>query len=156
MFVLDCNAWPWMLLENWQVPWYDDTIMIWCWVFFHIWEGECNSIFIIIYMSWLFLPVKQEHRTAFFGEDIYIDFPPGKVGEVVFIPRINRTVDVVLLRGGEVVDPRGTINSLGHLVLEDVQEKDEGLYIIRNTSNPSAVKHLLLIVKGKMSAALQS
>lgn len=55
-----------------------------------------------------------------------------------------------------MVDPRGTINSLGHLILEDVQEKDEGLYIIRNTSNPSAVKHLLLIVKGKMSAARQS
>lgn len=97
----------------------------------------------------MFVPVKEEHRTAFFGEDIYIDFPPGNVGEVVFRPRTNRSAEVVLLRAGTVVNPRGRINSLGHLVLEDVQEEDEGLYVIRNASDPGTAQRLLLIVRGE-------
>lgn len=39
-------------------------------------------------------------------------------------------------------------------MLEDVQESDEGEYIVRNTSNPRAVQHLILLVRGKMSPAL--
>lgn len=104
----------------------------------------------------MFLTVKEENRTAFFGEDIYIDIPSGNVGEVVFKPKTNRSSEVVLLREGRVVNPRGLINSLGHLVLEDVQEEDEGLYVIKNTSNPSTAKHIILNVRGKMSAALLS
>lgn len=107
-------------------------------------------------MSWLFVTVKEEQRKAFFGEDIYIDVPPGNVGEVVFRPWNNQSSEVVLLREGQVVNPRAVINSLGHLVLEDVQEEDKGLYIIKNTSNPSAAKHLILIVRGKMFATLLS
>lgn len=38
-------------------------------------------------------------------------------------------------------------------MLEDVQESDEGLYIVKNTSNPSAAQHLTLYVRGKMSPA---
>uniref|UniRef100_UPI0037E71077 uncharacterized protein n=1 Tax=Semicossyphus pulcher TaxID=241346 RepID=UPI0037E71077 len=91
--------------------------------------------------------VKEEHRTAFFGEDIHIDVPPGNLGEVVFQPRINRLPEVALLREGKVVSPRGRINSLGHLVLEDVQEEDEGVYVTRNTNNPNVTKHLILIVR---------
>lgn len=101
----------------------------------------------------MFLPVKEEHKTAFFGEDIHIDVPPGNFGEVVFKPRTNHSSDVVLLRAGKV-NPRGRINSLGHLVLEDVQEEDEGVYVTKNTNNPNTVTHLILIVRGKLSAAL--
>nr|XP_046274557.1 uncharacterized protein LOC124075160 isoform X1 [Scatophagus argus]XP_046274558.1 uncharacterized protein LOC124075160 isoform X1 [Scatophagus argus] len=93
------------------------------------------------------LKVKEEHKTAFFGEDIHIDVPPGNVSEVVFKPRTNRSSVVVLLRAGQVVNPRGRINLLGHLVLEDVQEEDEGVYVIKNTHNPNMVKHLLLTVR---------
>ncbi|KAM3595864.1 uncharacterized protein V6R79_004151 [Siganus canaliculatus] len=94
------------------------------------------------------LKVKEEHRTAFFGEDIHIDVPPGNAGEVVFRPRVNRTSEVVLLRAGEVVNnTRGHINSLGHLVLEDVQEEDEGVYVIKNANSPNTVKRLILIVR---------
>lgn len=39
-------------------------------------------------------------------------------------------------------------------MLEDVQESDEGEYIVRNTSNPRAVQHLILLVRGKTSPAL--
>ncbi|KAF1381955.1 hypothetical protein PFLUV_G00159390 [Perca fluviatilis] len=93
------------------------------------------------------LKVKKEEKTAFFGEDIHIDVPPGNLGEVVFIPRTNRSSEVVLLRAGVVVTPRGHLNSLGHLVLEDMQEEDEGEYIIKNTNNPNAAKHLTLVVR---------
>lgn len=107
-------------------------------------------------MSWLFETVKEEHRKAFIGEDIHIDVPSGNIGEVVFRPQNNQSSEVVLLREGQVVNPRALINSLGHLVLEDVQEEDEGLYIIKNISNPSTAKHLILTVRGKMFATLLS
>ncbi|XP_037650580.1 uncharacterized protein LOC119503095 [Sebastes umbrosus] len=93
------------------------------------------------------LKVKEEHRTAFFGEIIHIDVPPGNLGEVVFKPRTNRSSEVVLLRAGLVVNPRGRLNSLGHLVLENVQEEDEGLYVIKNANHPNPAKHLILIVR---------
>nr|XP_020474160.1 uncharacterized protein LOC109970732 [Monopterus albus] len=93
------------------------------------------------------LRVKQEHRTAFFGEDVHIDVPPGNVSEVVFKPRTNRSSEVVLMRAGQVVNPRGHFNSLGHLVLEDVQEEDEGVYVIRGASAPGTTKQLILTVR---------
>ncbi|KAE8282515.1 hypothetical protein D5F01_LYC19924 [Larimichthys crocea] len=98
-------------------------------------------------LSALFCTVKEEHRTAFFGEDVHIDVPPGNVGEVVFKPRTNRSTEVVLLRAGKVMNPGSYINTLGHLVLEDVQEKDEGLYVIKNTNSSNVLKHLILIVR---------
>ncbi|TKS89122.1 hypothetical protein D9C73_022447 [Collichthys lucidus] len=98
-------------------------------------------------LSALFCTVKEEHRTAFFGEDVHIDVPPGNVGEVVFKPRTNRSAEVVLLRAGKVVNPGSYINTLGHLVLEDVQEKDEGLYVIKTTNSSNVLKHLNLIVR---------
>ncbi|XP_070840219.1 uncharacterized protein [Chaetodon trifascialis] len=92
------------------------------------------------------LKVKEEHKTAFFGEDIHIDVLPGNGSDVVFKPRTNRSAEVVLLRAGRV-SPRGRINSLGDLVLEDVQEEDEGVYVIKNTNHPNTAKHLVLIVR---------
>lgn len=96
-------------------------------------------------------PVKHEQRTAFFGEDIYIDFPKGTVGEVVFHPKNNQSVEVVLLRDGKVEDPRVTITAPGHLILEDVQKKDEGVYVIRDSSKSGATRQLHLHVKGNKS-----
>lgn len=104
-------------------------------------------------MSLLFVKVKEIHKTAFFGEDIYIDIPSGNVSEVVFKPRTNDSTEVVILRAGQVVNSRGLINSLGHLVLEDVHENDEGEYIVKNTRNPTATKRLILLVRGKMTPA---
>uniref|UniRef100_A0A3B4YGU4 Uncharacterized LOC111645598 n=1 Tax=Seriola lalandi dorsalis TaxID=1841481 RepID=A0A3B4YGU4_SERLL len=89
----------------------------------------------------------SERRTAFFGEDIHIDVPSGNVGEVVFKPRTNHSAEVVLMQAGIVLSPRGRLNSLGHLVLENVQEEDEGVYVIKNSNNPNADKQLVLIVR---------
>ncbi|XP_030267643.1 uncharacterized protein LOC115578693 isoform X2 [Sparus aurata] len=90
---------------------------------------------------------KVERRTAFFGEDIFFLVPPGNVSEVVFKPRTNNSAEVVLLQAGKVVSPRCHISSLGHLVLEDAKEEDEGLYIFRNISGPNTPKHIVLAVK---------
>ena len=98
---------------------------------------------------------KVERKTAFFGEDIFFVVPSGNVSEVVFKPRTNNSAEVVLLQEGKVVNPRCHISSLGHLVLEDVQEEDEGLYIVRNISSPNTAKHIALAVKGELSVALQ-
>lgn len=50
-----------------------------------------------------------------------------------------------------MLNSRGSINTLGYLVLEDVQESDEGEYIVKNTSNPFAAKCIILLVRGKMT-----
>lgn len=107
-------------------------------------------------VPWPRPPAKAEHRTAFFGEDIYIDFPSGPVGEVLFRPKNNQSVEVVLLREGQVVDSRAAITTPGHLVLEDVQKEDEGVYVIRNSSNPGAAKQLVLHVKGETTSLTSS
>lgn len=97
---------------------------------------------------------KVERRTAFFGEDIFFLVPPGNVSEVVFKPRTNNSAEVVLLQAGKVVSPRCHISSLGHLVLEDAKEEDEGLYIFRNISGPTTPKHIVLAVKGELSVCI--
>lgn len=99
----------------------------------------------------LFVKVKKIHKRAFFGEDIYINIPSGNVSEVVFKPSTNQSTEVVILRAGQVVNSRGSINSLGYLVLEDVQENDEGEYIVKNTSNPIAAECVILLVRGKLT-----
>nr|XP_019964023.1 PREDICTED: uncharacterized protein LOC109643365 [Paralichthys olivaceus] len=76
-----------------------------------------------------------------------MDVPPGNAGDVVFKPRTNQSSDVDLMRHGQVVNPRARLNFLGHLVLEDVQEEDEGVYVIKNSNNPNTVKQLVLIVR---------
>ncbi|KAK5854716.1 hypothetical protein PBY51_004888 [Eleginops maclovinus] len=98
-------------------------------------------------LSTLFGMVKEEHRTAFFGEDVHIDVPPGNLGEVVFKPRTNHSAEVVLLQAGQVVSPRGRLTPQGHLVLDDMLEEDEGVYVIKNTYSPKTVKHLIIIVR---------
>ncbi|XP_034017419.1 uncharacterized protein LOC117502473 [Thalassophryne amazonica] len=93
------------------------------------------------------LKVKKEHRTAFFGEDIHINIPSGRFSEVVFKSRSNPSSEVVLLQSGLVVNPRCYLNSLGHLVLDNVQEEDEGIYVIKNNNNPNMVEQLILNVR---------
>lgn len=100
--------------------------------------------------------VKDEHRTAFFGEDLYINVPPKELGELVFRPRMNHSLEVLLLQGGQVVpqpQPQGNLSgpevrliSPGHITLENLQEKDEGLYIIK-TNASTIVKKLVVIVR---------
>ncbi|CAL8253930.1 unnamed protein product [Lota lota] len=85
-----------------------------------------------------------ESKTAFFGEDVHVAVPPR--GEVVFRSKANASLEVVLLRGG-VAPRRGRLDPLGHLVLEDVREEDEGVYTIRNPGAPQHPSTLLLNVR---------
>ncbi|XP_036001739.1 uncharacterized protein LOC105925031 [Fundulus heteroclitus] len=92
--------------------------------------------------------VKEESRTAFFGEDVHIEVSSWNDSDVVFKPRTNSSYEVQLLGPGRVVTHNRTeLSSLGHLVLKDVQEEDEGLYVIRSRRNSSMVRHLHLIVR---------
>ncbi|XP_021427661.2 uncharacterized protein LOC110496214 isoform X2 [Oncorhynchus mykiss] len=93
------------------------------------------------------LKVKEEHRIAFFGEDVHIPLPSLDSTEVLFKPASNPTAEVVLMRDGRVVGHRAQLNSLKHLILEDVGEEDEGMYVIKNTEAPADVKHILLLVR---------
>ncbi|XP_029591446.1 uncharacterized protein LOC115175932 [Salmo trutta] len=93
------------------------------------------------------LKVKEEHKIAFFGEDVHIPLPSLVSTEVLFRPASNRTAEVVLMRDGQVVGHRAQLNSLKHLILEDVGEEHEGMYVIKNTEVPADVKHIILIVR---------
>lgn len=93
------------------------------------------------------LPVKEEHRVAFFGEDVHISVLT--TTDVVFRPRVKDQAEVVLMQNGEVVHSRVKLNTQhSALILEDVGEEDEGLYVIKNTGASTHVKNLKLIVKG--------
>uniref|UniRef100_A0AAY4CSL8 Uncharacterized protein n=1 Tax=Denticeps clupeoides TaxID=299321 RepID=A0AAY4CSL8_9TELE len=97
------------------------------------------------------IKVKQEHRTAFFGEDVNIQVPSLTSTEILFNPRVDPVAEVVLLRGGNVTSRnklRAKLNAHGsHLVLEDVDEEHEGTYVIKNTAVPSDIRHIVLIVR---------
>lgn len=98
----------------------------------------------------MLLPVKTEHRTAFFGEDVHIDVPRGNGSEVIFKSATSESYDMPLITAGKVVNHNISYsNTLGYLVLEDVQEQNEGTYIIKDTNNPNTERHFKLIVKGK-------
>lgn len=109
-----------------------------------------NKINFLKANRFLFASVKEERRTAFFGEDVHIEVSSWSDPEVVFRPGTNSSYEVPLLQAGRVTNQNKTeLNSLGHLVLKDVQEEDEGLYIIRSGRNVSISKNLVLIVRGK-------
>lgn len=92
--------------------------------------------------------VKTEHRTAFFGEDVHIDVPRGNGSEVIFKSATSESYDMPLITAGKVVNHNISYsNTLGYLVLEDVQEQNEGTYIIKDTNNPNTERHFKLIVK---------
>ncbi|XP_038158781.1 uncharacterized protein LOC119795033 [Cyprinodon tularosa] len=92
--------------------------------------------------------VKDESRTAFFGEDVHIEVSSWNDSDVVFKPRTNSSYEVHVLRAGRVMNQnKSEVNSLGHVVLKDVQEEDEGLYIITSSRNSSMVKHFTLTVR---------
>ncbi|XP_010899751.4 uncharacterized protein LOC105028595 [Esox lucius] len=91
--------------------------------------------------------VKEEHKVAFFGEDVHIPLPSLDSTEVLFKPASNPASENVLMRNGQVMNGRAQLNSLKHLVLEDVGEEDEGTYVIKNTKAPANVKHIILLVR---------
>lgn len=90
--------------------------------------------------------VKEDHRKAFFGEDVHIPLPAVASTDVVFRARVTGHADVVLMQNGEVVHKRAKLLNQ-YLILDDVGEEDEGTYIIKNTAAPTQVKHVVLIVR---------
>ncbi|XP_051812365.1 uncharacterized protein si:dkeyp-77h1.4 isoform X2 [Acanthochromis polyacanthus] len=82
--------------------------------------------------------------TLFLGEDFHILLPSLGV-EVTFR---NKSGDVVLMRGSTVISSRAKVNSQNsHLVVEAVDEGDEGLYTVKNPEDPDNVKRIFLWVR---------
>lgn len=57
------------------------------------------------------------------------------------------------MRAGKPVNESKAQLTYDDLVLKDVQEEDEGVYIIRSSSNSSATEHFILTVRGESPAA---
>lgn len=93
---------------------------------------------------------KDEHRTAFFGEDVHIPVSALDTSEVLFKPRVEPLLERVLLRNGTILDQRTKLNvHIRHLILEDVGEEDEGTYVVKNSAAPADVRRIILVVRGK-------
>lgn len=92
----------------------------------------------------------------FLGEDFHIPLPSTKF-EVTFKNYSDRRNDVVLMRGGNVVNDRAKLNFYEtHLVIEKVGEEDEGVYTMKNPDNPDDVKRIKLIVRGTQCVTPQA
>ncbi|KAF4088474.1 hypothetical protein AMELA_G00082700 [Ameiurus melas] len=93
------------------------------------------------------LTLKAKDETVFLGEDYHILLPAGGA-TVIFKPSIGPERELEMMKDGEVINARVKLNkALSHLVLENVGESDEGLYIIRSEQNPSNIKEINLIVR---------
>ncbi|CAN9504253.1 unnamed protein product [Ophioblennius macclurei] len=106
----------------------------------------CVGMMCVLLCSAASFEVEEEHRRAFFGEDIHIVVPPGDVGEVAFHPQTDDSAQELVMKAGKVVSAQAYLNSLGHLVLEDVQEKNQGVYVVRNANTSQVMKRLVLTV----------
>ncbi|XP_072536612.1 uncharacterized protein [Salminus brasiliensis] len=89
-----------------------------------------------------------KEETVFLGEDFHIQVPL-KGAEVVFKPTLGPSGrELVMMKEGKVQSPRvKLIENLSHLILENVGESDEGVYIVKYGEKPEDVKRLKLIVR---------
>lgn len=96
----------------------------------------------------VFRSAQEENQTLFFGEDFHIAIPEGKVN-VSFRPSIGQEREKGLMTSREVIDIRAKLNDgLSHLILENVGESDEGVYIITSGQNTEDVTRITLFVRG--------
>uniref|UniRef100_A0A3Q4BKV3 Uncharacterized protein n=1 Tax=Mola mola TaxID=94237 RepID=A0A3Q4BKV3_MOLML len=86
--------------------------------------------------------------TLFHGEDFHIKLPSTGF-EVKFQNRsAPHSADVILMRDGIVLNSRAKMNSfLSHLVIDAVEEGDEGIYTIKNPDNTEDIRRIALIVR---------
>ncbi|CAL8289770.1 unnamed protein product [Merluccius merluccius] len=92
--------------------------------------------------------VQEESETKFHGEDFHIQLPSLTV-EITFRPSATpRADDMVLMRDGKVVSNRAKVNRhFSHLVLDNVNEADEGVYTLKNPDTPEDIRRIRLIVR---------
>ncbi|XP_076865687.1 uncharacterized protein LOC143517264 [Brachyhypopomus gauderio] len=94
------------------------------------------------------IKAKDDHRTAFFGEDIHIPLPAMETTEVVFKPRLEPLSEIIFFQNKQLLNSRAKVNfHISHLVLEDVGEDDEGTYVVTNSAAPADVRRIILIVR---------
>ncbi|XP_077455833.1 uncharacterized protein LOC144073683 [Stigmatopora argus] len=90
--------------------------------------------------------VNEQSMTLFLGEDFHILLHVSGL-EVTF-QATSRSSEVVLMRGGLVVNNRAKMNrQLSHLVVESLAEGDEGVYTVKNPNDPEDVRRMKLYVR---------
>nr|XP_057908946.1 uncharacterized protein si:dkeyp-77h1.4 [Doryrhamphus excisus] len=92
--------------------------------------------------------VNEETIKLFHGEDFHIMLHAHNL-EVIFHNRsAPRSPDVVLMRGGQVVNNRAKFNThFRYLIIDAVGEGEEGVYTVKNPDNPEDVRRITLIVR---------
>uniref|UniRef100_A0A665VSX3 Si:dkeyp-77h1.4 n=1 Tax=Echeneis naucrates TaxID=173247 RepID=A0A665VSX3_ECHNA len=106
------------------------------------------SIFLSSSFTVFSAPINEDSMTLFHGEDFHILLPaPGL--EVTFQNRsAQRSPDVVLMRGGVVVNNKTKLNrQLSHLIIDAVGEEHEGVYMVKNPEKPEDVRRITLTVR---------
>ncbi|XP_047454540.1 uncharacterized protein si:dkeyp-77h1.4 [Mugil cephalus] len=90
----------------------------------------------------------EDTITLFHGEDFHILLPSLDV-EITFKNKSSpRSPEVVLLRGTKEVSSRVKLNQYHkHLVIEAVEEGDEGIYTVKNPDSPDEAKRIVLYVR---------
>lgn len=83
------------------------------------------------------------------GEDWHILLPVGGP-QISFKPSLGPAGrEVQMMKEGNVIHPRVKLSqAVSHVILENVGESDEGLYIINSMLKPKDVKQINLIVRG--------
>ncbi|KAI5620478.1 hypothetical protein C0J50_19945 [Silurus asotus] len=100
----------------------------------------------VLCFSMLLCVVHDEE--VFLNEDFHILLPTGPAN-LIFKPKIGPAGDgLEMMKDGAVVSPRVKLNqALSHLILENVGESDEGLYVISSEQKPEDTKQINLIVR---------
>ncbi|XP_034030337.1 uncharacterized protein si:dkeyp-77h1.4 [Thalassophryne amazonica] len=86
--------------------------------------------------------------TLFYGEDFHILLPSNET-EVTFRNRSSpRSGDVALMRRGVSVSSMVKHNKLlRHLIVDAVDEGDEGVYTVKNPDKPDDIRRIILVVR---------
>ncbi|XP_017270875.1 SH3 domain-binding protein 1 [Kryptolebias marmoratus] len=106
-------------------------------------------IFSFLFTAAICAPLKgnEESVTLFHGEDFHILLSSLEI-EVSFKNRSDPRKPLMLMRGRKEINSRATLNEgSSHLIIENVGEGDEGLYIVKNPKNPDDIKQYSLIVR---------
>ncbi|XP_066538301.1 uncharacterized protein si:dkeyp-77h1.4 isoform X2 [Hoplias malabaricus] len=87
-------------------------------------------------------------KTVFLGEHYQIQLSTDEV-DVIFKPAVGPAGrEVKMVEPGKLINPRVTLNkNLSLLILQNVGESDEGLYIIKSAKDSEDIKSLKLIVR---------
>lgn len=102
--------------------------------------------------SALSAPIKdnEDIKTLFRGEPFHILLASPGLDVTFQNKSAPRTTDVVLVRGGKLIEGQKRVKfdlHRTHLIIDDVDEGDEGVYTLKNPDKPEDVVRITLVVR---------